>query len=122
MNYSDICILFTFFDEFQDSNSDFLYAESKRARLERERQERKRRQAEEAAERERRRKLLEEQEEEEARRVEEELKFAPEDLALATVPGASFDPRRRAFSEEELKPQPIIRKRRKVFQCHYYYH
>ena len=36
------------------------------------------------------------------------------DLALATVPGADFDPKNRKFSPEELKPQPIIRKRKKV--------
>ena len=41
-----------------------------------------------------------------------EIEFAPEDLALATIPGANFDPRERAFSTEELKPQPIIRKRK----------
>ena len=38
-----------------------------------------------------------------------EVDFAPEDLALATVPGADFDPRARAFDVEELRPQPIIR-------------
>ena len=37
------------------------------------------------------------------------MEFAPEDLALATVPGADFDPRERSFNIEELKPQPIIR-------------
>eukprot|EP00088_Acartia_fossae_P054448 TRINITY_DN6254_c0_g1_i2.p1 TRINITY_DN6254_c0_g1~~TRINITY_DN6254_c0_g1_i2.p1 ORF type:complete len:322 (-),score=134.65 TRINITY_DN6254_c0_g1_i2:588-1553(-) len=67
----------------------FLYAESKRARLEREKLEKK-------------------------RKLEEEIEFAPEDLALATVPGADFDPKRRAFDVEELKPQPIIRKRPKI--------
>ena len=36
------------------------------------------------------------------------------DLALATVPGVDFDPTRRCFSAEELKPQPIIKKRKKV--------
>ena len=36
------------------------------------------------------------------------------DLALATVPGMDFDPKKRVFSAEELKPQPIIKKRRKV--------
>ena len=36
------------------------------------------------------------------------------DLALATVPGIDFDPKKRVFSAEELKPQPIIKKRRKV--------
>lgn len=69
---------------------DFLYSESKRAKLEREKEERR-------------------------RRREEEIEFAPEDLALATVPGADFDPRERSFDMEELRPQPIIRKRPKVF-------
>ena len=36
------------------------------------------------------------------------------DISLATVPGREFNPARRCFSVEELKPQPIIRKRRKV--------
>ena len=43
------------------------------------------------------------------------MKFDPEDLALATVPGADFDPRERTFAVDELKPQPIIRKRPKIF-------
>merc|ERR1719410_1521247 len=69
---------------------DFLYKESKRAKLEREKEERR-------------------------KRREVEVDFAPEDLALATVPGADFDPRARAFDVEELRPQPIIRKRPKIF-------
>ena len=44
-----------------------------------------------------------------------DLKFSPEDLALATVPGAEFDPSKRSFDIEELKPQPIIKKRSKIF-------
>ena len=44
-----------------------------------------------------------------------DLKFSPEDLALATVPGAQFDPSKRSFDIEELKPQPIIKKRSKIF-------
>jgi len=67
----------------------FLYTESKRARLEREREERR-------------------------KKFEEEMDFAPEDLALATVPGMNFDPRERAFNLEELRPQPIIRKRKRT--------
>merc|ERR1712179_555565 len=47
--------------------------------------------------------------------MEADIEFAPEDLALATVPGADFDPRRRAFDVDELRPQPIIRKRHKIF-------
>lgn len=43
------------------------------------------------------------------------FKVSESDLALATVPGANFDPKNRVFSPEELKPQPIIRKRRKIF-------
>merc|ERR1719273_2533412 len=68
----------------------FLYAESKRARLEREREERRLR--------------------EEAR-----IEFSAEELALATVPGADFDPTARQFSMQELRPQPIIRKRKKSY-------
>ena len=66
-----------------------MYAESKRARLEREKEERRQR--------------------EEAR-----MEFSAEELALATVPGADFDPSNRHFSLDELRPQPIIRKRKKV--------
>ena len=40
--------------------------------------------------------------------------FSAADLALASAPGLNFDPRTRCFTPEELKPQPIIRKRRKV--------
>jgi len=68
----------------------FLYAESKRARIEREKEERR-------------------------KKLEQQVDFAPEDLALATVPGASFDPKERAFDLEELRPQPIIRKRKKNY-------
>merc|ERR1711997_137003 len=70
--------------------NDFLYVESKRARLEREREERR-------------------------RREEVRCEFSAEELALATIPGADFDPARRQFSLEELKPQPIIRKKRKSY-------
>lgn len=68
----------------------FLYVESKRARMEKEREERK-------------------------RKSEMEAPFTPQDLALATVPGVDFDPRNRAFAPDELRPQPIIRKRRKSY-------
>lgn len=70
--------------------NEFLYVESKRARMEREKEERMRR--------------------EEAR-----TEFSAEELALATIPGADFDPTRRQFSSDELRPQPIIRKRKKAF-------
>lgn len=40
----------------------------------------------------------------------------PADLAISSVPGQEmFDPRKRKFSAEELKPQPMIKKARKVF-------
>lgn len=42
------------------------------------------------------------------------LPFTENDLALATEPGSRFDPSERCFSPQELKPQPIIRKRGKV--------
>ena len=45
-----------------------------------------------------------------------EDEFSSADLALASAPGIYFDPRTRCFSPEELKPQPIIRKRSKVKQ------
>lgn len=45
-----------------------------------------------------------------------EYELNPSDLALASVPGQeNFDPRKCKFSDEELKPQPIIRKSRKIF-------
>lgn len=45
------------------------------------------------------------------------VNFSQDDLRLATIPGQvkDFDPATRRFSEEELKPQPIIRKRKKQF-------
>merc|ERR1712200_136504 len=45
------------------------------------------------------------------------VNFSADDLRLATIPGqeGDFDPATRRFSEEELKPQPIIRKRKKQF-------
>ena len=74
----------------QSSESSNLYQESKRARLEREKEEKR-------------------------RRLEEETEFSAEDLSLATVPGLEFDPKRRSFDLEELRPQPIIKKRRKLY-------
>ena len=67
-----------------------LYQESKRARLDREKEERR-------------------------KRLEEETEFSAEDLSLATVPGLEFDPKKRSFDLDELRPQPIIKKRRKLF-------
>ena len=51
-----------------------------------------------------------------------DVEFDPSDLALATVPGMMFDPKSRAFSTEELRPQPIIKKRRKVRMGFYHRH
>lgn len=42
-----------------------------------------------------------------------DFEVSPNDLALATVPGQDFDPRTRIFTEDELKPQPMIKKSRK---------
>merc|ERR1712223_393727 len=67
----------------------FLYAESKRAKMQREK--------------------------EEKRKTPQDFEFSPQELALATVPGMNFDPRECKFAPEELRPQPIIRKRKKSF-------
>jgi len=74
----------------QGGNNLFLYAESKRAKMDRAKEEKRL-----AAER--------------------DIEFSPQELALATVPGMNFDPRDCRFSPEELRPQPIIRKRKKTF-------
>ena len=71
------------------ANNGFLYVESKRAKMEREKEEKR-------------------------RKAEREIEFSPQELALATVPGMAFDPRNRKFAPDELRPQPIIRKRKKV--------
>lgn len=40
----------------------------------------------------------------------------PTDLVLSSVPGGElFNPRKHKFSEEDLKPQPMIKKAKKVF-------
>merc|ERR1712004_249374 len=75
--------------EEQGENT-FLYVESKRAKMEREKEEKR-------------------------RRAQMEIEFSPQELALATVPGLAFDPRERKFQPDELRPQPIIRKRKKSF-------
>ena len=91
----------------QKGDNAFLYVESKRARLEREKV-----------------RVLHifcyktcfyssDFQEERKRKFEVELDFAPEDIALATVPGLDFDPKTRNFEMEELRPQPIIKKRKK---------
>ena len=53
-------------------------------------------------------------EKEEKRKTPQDFEFSPQELALATVPGMNFDPRECKFAPEELRPQPIIRKRKKV--------
>ncbi|KAK2876530.1 hypothetical protein Q8A67_020626 [Cirrhinus molitorella] len=50
--------------------------------------------------------------------IEVEVNFEPDptDLVLSSIPGGElFDPRKHRFSEEELKPQPMIKKAKKVF-------
>ncbi|XP_069593038.1 thyrotroph embryonic factor isoform X3 [Ranitomeya imitator] len=51
-------------------------------------------------------------------KVEVEVNFNPDpsDLVLSSVPGGElFDPRKHKFAEEELKPQPMIKKAKKVY-------
>jgi len=78
------------FEDSKKVDTTFLYAESKKARLEREKEEKK-------------------------NRTINDVEFSPQELALATVPGMNFDPRERSFAPDELKPQPIIRKRKKSY-------
>lgn len=50
--------------------------------------------------------------------VEIDVNFNPDpaDLVLSSVPGGElFNPRKHKFAEEELKPQPMIKKAKKVF-------
>lgn len=45
-----------------------------------------------------------------------EFNVKPEEIALVTIPGQeNFDPKGRRFTEDELKPQPMIKKSKKVF-------
>lgn len=51
-------------------------------------------------------------------KVEVEVNFNPDptDLVLSSVPGGElFDPRKHKFADEELKPQPMIKKAKKVY-------
>jgi len=75
--------------EFDQGNM-FLYVESKRAKMKREK---------------------------ELKQLEstDDIEFSPQELALATVPGRNFDPRECKFTQDDLRPQPIIRKRKKAF-------
>ena len=84
---NDLCLEVT---QHQINTSANLYKESKKAIAEREREEKR-------------------------RRLEEQTDFSAEDLSLATVPGMEFDPSQRTFDLEELRPQPIIKKRSKLF-------
>ncbi|XP_030590946.1 thyrotroph embryonic factor-like isoform X2 [Archocentrus centrarchus] len=50
--------------------------------------------------------------------IEVDINFQPDptDLVLSSVPGGElFNPRKHKFSQEELKPQPMIKKAKKVF-------
>ncbi|RXN16962.1 thyrotroph embryonic factor-like isoform X1 [Labeo rohita] len=50
--------------------------------------------------------------------IEVNVPFQPDptDLVLSSVPGGElFNPRKHRFSEDELKPQPMIKKAKKVF-------
>ncbi|KAJ8363280.1 hypothetical protein SKAU_G00121110 [Synaphobranchus kaupii] len=50
--------------------------------------------------------------------IEVEVNFEPDptDLVLSSVPGGElFNPRKHHFTEDELKPQPMIKKAKKVF-------
>ncbi|KAM6967722.1 D site albumin promoter binding protein b isoform 2-T2 [Aplochiton taeniatus] len=47
--------------------------------------------------------------------VMETFEADPSDVALSSIPGQdAFDPRRHRFSDDELKPQPMIKKARKM--------
>jgi len=74
-----------------DQGNMFLYVESKRAKMKREKEQ----------------KHLD--------ASNHDIEFSPQELALATVPGRNFDPRECKFTPDELRPQPIIRKRKKAF-------
>lgn len=73
----------------ENHSNEFLYIESKRARIEREKAEKR-------------------------RRYEDELTFDESDLALASVPGKQFDPRKNSLDMEDLRPQAIVKKRKKI--------
>ncbi|KAB5517685.1 hypothetical protein PHYPO_G00170070 [Pangasianodon hypophthalmus] len=50
--------------------------------------------------------------------IEVSINFQPDpaDLVLSSIPGGElFNPRKHRFTEDELKPQPMIKKARKVF-------
>jgi len=46
----------------------------------------------------------------------EDFVVATTDLELVTIPGEeTFDPKKRSFTRDELRPQPMIKKSKKVF-------
>lgn len=50
--------------------------------------------------------------------IEVDINYEPDptDLVLSSVPGGElFDPRKHKFTDDELKPQPMIKKSKKVF-------
>ncbi|XP_076468458.1 thyrotroph embryonic factor-like [Babylonia areolata] len=48
--------------------------------------------------------------------VQVDFRLNEQDLALSSIPGQSaFDPTCHTFTEEELKPQPMVKKSRKIF-------
>ncbi|TRZ02263.1 hypothetical protein DNTS_034036 [Danionella cerebrum] len=50
--------------------------------------------------------------------IEVDVNFDPDptDLVLSSIPGGDlFNPRKHRFSEEELKPQPMIKKAKKIY-------
>lgn len=50
--------------------------------------------------------------------IEVEINYEPDptDLVLSSVPGGElFNPRKHKFSEDELKPQPMIKKAKKIY-------
>ncbi|XP_077359891.1 TEF transcription factor, PAR bZIP family member a isoform X1 [Festucalex cinctus] len=50
--------------------------------------------------------------------IQVDVKYEPDptDLVLSSVPGGElFDPRKHKFTDEDLKPQPMIKKAKKVF-------
>ena len=57
---------------------------------------------------------LEKEREERKSRINFHAEFSPKELALATIPGVDFDPTRRQFSNDELKPKPINKRRKRV--------
>lgn len=73
----------------QTNDHEFLYIESKKARIEREKAEKR-------------------------QRYEEQLEFDDSDLALASAPGKHFDPRNQSLDIEDLRPQAIVKKRKKI--------